>query len=346
MSKKLYIRDRYDSVLDKVHNAIELGLIELRLGNFKKLTKYSYRMIKARLMGYPSFVMIEPTNACNLHCPLCTAPPWMVERARKITSYEEGKLYIDNVKSMTPNVLFYLAGEPLLNKDLFKIVRYAEDNGLKTMFSTNATLFNRQRVQELLDSGLSRLIISFDGATKESYEKYRVNAKFDNVVSNIKMLCSEKKNQGKLKPVIELQFIVTKYNENEIPMIKQLAAEMGVDKLDIKALYLPEYIYGKDYVTSLAREFLPDKIRVKYKYDEHGHPELIERPTTCSVWKTPVIQTDGRVSMCCYDFQGKNTYGNVKENSFKAIWNSKRYSEDRKKMAVRGLSLCQDCSMG
>ncbi len=128
--------------------------------------------------------------------------------------------------------------------------------------------------------------------------------------------------------------------------IKELAAEMGVDKLDIKALYLPEYIYGKDYVTSLAREFMPDKIKVKYKYDENGHPELVERPTTCTVWKSPVIQADGRVSMCCYDFQGKNTYGNVNDNSFKAIWKSKRYSEDRKKMAVRGLPLCSECSMG
>ena len=78
---------------------------------------------------------------------------------------------IDNVKNHCVYINLWIAGEPLLNPELEKMVEYANKQNIITCISTNAMLLTKERTKNLIAAGVDRVIISFDGATKESYEK-------------------------------------------------------------------------------------------------------------------------------------------------------------------------------
>ena len=95
------------------------------------------------------------------------------------------------------------------------------------------------------------------------YEKFRVGANFENIIGDIKYPCNEKRRLRKTKPFIELQFIVTRYNENEVEDILKLAEGMRVDRLHFKSLYLCSHFYDIDERKRLTEEYLPKRKDVK-----------------------------------------------------------------------------------
>lgn len=213
-------------------------LLDLREKDFFKILHRLLCIFKSFMLGYPSQILIEPINMCNINCPLCSTPQKYITRTRMAMSFENFKKIVDDIKGITHNIYLTNAGEPLLNKDIFQMIRYATKNHLSVMVSTNATLLSETTIKELLDSGLDYLIVSVDGASKYSYEKFRVGAKFEDVIEGISKLCWERRRLGKAKPFIELQFIVTRYNEYEIEEEKRISRKMSVDRLHFKTLSL------------------------------------------------------------------------------------------------------------
>lgn len=323
-------------------------ILDLRKEDFPKVVHIIKSRIKARVFGYPNEIMIEPINICNLNCPLCSAPQQHITRSRLAMMLEDFKIIIDDVKKYVHYIYLTNAGEPMLNKDIFKMIEYANKNNLSTSLSTNATLLHKATIRHLFDSGLDHIILSFDGATKYSYEKFRVGANFENVIGGIKNLCNEKRRLKKAKPYIELQFIVTRYNESEIEDILKLAEEMGVDRLHFKSLCLCSHVYDLDERERLAEEYLPKRKDVKNRYEVSDGITICKwRSATCSYWqKRSVILADGTVVMCCYDINGDYAFGNVLEKgkSFRDIWNSKKYKNYRSDLMYhKKLPLCQKC---
>jgi len=323
-------------------------ILDLRKENFPKIVHAIKSQIKARILGYPNEIMIEPINICNLNCALCSAPQKYITRKRLAMTLENFKIIIDDVKKYAHSIYLSNAGEPMLNKDIFKMIEYASKNNLSTSLSTNATLLHTAAIRHLLYSGLDHLIISLDGATKHSYEKFRVGARFENVIENIKNLCNEKRRLRKAKPYIELQFIVTRYNENEIEDINKLAEKMGVDRLHFKSLYLCSHVYGSDERERLAEEYLPKRKDVKNRYEVSDGITICKwRSATCSYWQNrSVILADGTVVMCCYDINGDFALGNILEEgkSFRDIWNSEKYKNYRNNLMYnKKLPLCKKC---
>ena len=101
------------------------------------------------------------------------------------------------------------------------MVQYAHQNNLYTEISTNAVLLNKEKTKDLLESQLDRIIIDLDGMTKDSYEQFRVGARFENVLENIKYFCQQKQILKLKKPFIELQFVLTKLNQDEVEDIRK-----------------------------------------------------------------------------------------------------------------------------
>jgi radical SAM protein with 4Fe4S-binding SPASM domain len=261
-------------------------------------------------------------------------------------SFEDFKRIVNDVKDITHSIYLTNAGEPLLNKEIFRMIKYAEQNNLRVSLSTNATLLNKTAVKNLLNSGLDLLIVSIDGVSKSSYEKFRRGAIFEEVIRNVTFLCDQKKKMKKLKPIIEWQFIVTKLNQNELGKIKKLSKKMGVDRVRIKTLYLCSHIYDKHERKKFAEEFLPTRKDVKSRYEIKDNALICKwRSKTCTYWqKRSVILVDGTVCMCCYDINGEYIFGNVYLKSFKDIWNSKKYRYYRKYLIFnKKLPLCQRC---
>jgi MoaA/NifB/PqqE/SkfB family radical SAM enzyme len=141
------------------------------------------------------------------------------------------KKVIDEIENKSFMVVLWNQGESYLNKDFLKMVKYASDNGLFTLASTNANI--DIQAEDTIKSGLDSIIISLDGTTQETYNKYRVNGNLNRVLENVRELIQTKKKLKTKNPLIRWQFLVMKHNEHEIEEIKKLAKELQVDNLEL-----------------------------------------------------------------------------------------------------------------
>lgn len=290
--------------------------------------------------GFSGRIIIEPTNICNLRCPMCSTSK--MKRKRGFLSFENFKKIIDDISDLK-SVSMNFAGEPLLNKDIFKMVKYAEAKNIKILISTN-TVFLDRYMDEALDSGLSNLIVCLDGATKESHERYRRGSNFESIKRNIRDFCKEKKRRNFEKPHVILQFLVMKHNEKEIPAIINLAEDLDVDVLELKTLSLGAH-HNMDKKVELAKKFLPSEKYSRYIWKD-GKPILKYKPKLCHWVRQSVILWNGDVICCCYDFEGELVVGNVfRDGGFKKIWNSNKYKKYRKKILRREFNLCKNCNL-
>lgn len=314
--------------------------INLRTKEYGKLARNAGYFFKTMLLGYPQMIMIELCNTCNIDCPLCTWPPELNERTKRMMSYDEFVKIINNIEPITYRILLGSSGEPLLNKDIFRMISYATKNKIYIMLSTNGTLLNKNNIMDLFGSGLDRLLISLDGISKNSYEKMRKGADFDKVIENIKNLCDYKRNYKKHKPVIAINYIITRYNESEIQQAREETRRWGVDAFFLRKLTLPEHLVNQEELKSFKENYLPlnNNYRKKRYSGKHNEPQICKHHTNCSV-----ILADGSVTICCSDFKGKYSIGNAIVDDFKKLWFSKKYENLRNKGHNKQLLICKNC---
>lgn len=291
--------------------------------------------------GFSGRIIVEPTNLCNLHCALCPVP--LSKRAKGFLSFDNFKKIVDDIPKLK-FINFGYAGEPLLNKELFKMIKYASGLGIKTSVSTN-TVFLHERIDEVLDSGLNNLIVCLDGATKEAHEKYRIGSNFESVRGNIKQLCDERKKRGLKEPWITLQSLVTKYSENEMSAMTELAKSLGADSVNFKSLSLGSSVSVSDVERKeRAEKFLPSAKFSRYDFIK-DKLILKSKPKLCSWLRQAVILWNGDVSTCCYDVDGALVVGNVlKDGGFQKVWRSEKYRKFRKKIMRYEFALCRNCT--
>lgn len=290
----------------------------------------------------PRYVIIEPTNFCNLHCPLCPTNTTM-KRQRGMMDIATYRQIMEELSSHLGYVAFNFAGEPTLNKQLFKMVKFAEDLGVSTYVSTNTTIIDRY-LDEIFTSKLSHLTVCLDGASKKTHEAYRRGSNFAEVKENIKVLCQMKKRLGRREPKIELQFLVMKHNEAEIPQIINLARQFGVDVLSLKTVSLGSAVSIKEMVERSKRYLPKNPDYSRYGLDK-GKLKIKFQPPLCDWVKKAVIYWNGDVTTCCYDFYGKHKIGNIFEyGSFKKLWYSNAYARMRKGILTNQAPLCKTCA--
>lgn len=288
------------------------------------------------------FVIIQPANLCNLHCLFCNQD--VSARPKGVMKLEMFDKLLSLLPSSVREVQLYQSGEPLMNMDLPTMVKKLNDRGITTSLSSNGTLpFDRYK--KVIEAGLDTIVISFDGATKKSYEIYRVGGNFETVVENLKNMSAISGRKTK----IVIQFIVMHHNEGEIELMKKLAQEVGVDELHLKSVSLNigcSKILEKDVIAN-AKNFLPENS--KYSRYSLKDNKLInkDRPLSCPWIFRATILWNGDLVICCADFEGEVLIGNVFEDGgFEKIWRSKKYQQLRKKVLRHELEVCRNCSMG
>ncbi len=314
----------------------------------KFMKKYSDKILYAMpyqllAMKIPKRVTIEPNNICNLRCPLCPTNTTM-ERKRGNMTMDDFKFLVDSLHPKTEYIDLFLAGEPLLNPLTLEMTRYAADKGKKVMISTNATFLDKY-IDQVLESGLNKIMVAIDGATEETYLKYRVNGDFKRSIEGIRMLCERKSELGIEKPEIVLQFIVMKHNEHEIDDIIKLGEELGVDKVELKSVSLNS-LKTEEEKMKLKDDWLP--VNEEYsRYNVEGNRIKIKHdPNYCYwIWSS-VIHWNGDITTCCYDFNGDHSFMNVfKMGGYQKVWKSKEYGKVRRAMLKRELKLCKTCNI-
>ena len=300
---------------------------------------------KPVVWGYPPLMMIEPTNICNLKCPMCPSGNGEMKR-------EQGKLNPDHYKKLMDEIGGYLLqvqlwnqGEPFINKSFLELVRYAKEKGIMTQTSTNGHFIRSDAAaEELIRSGLDLLIFSLDGTNQETYEQYRVGGNYLLVMETLERISRMKTKLNSQTPLIELQFLVFKHNKNEIDTIIEISKNLNINRLSFKSAQV--------YSSEQADRFLPEETAFnRYQVKEDKYMLRGEIKNWCKrLWLNPAVNWDGSVSPCCFDKDGEHAFANIFQNgiSFKTVWKGSAFQDFRRRVLRdrRAIGICTNCTEG
>jgi len=295
---------------------------------------YNYHRGKTKISNLPTLLWIEPTNKCNLKCVMCPNSK-IPEDKLGFMKWDVYTKIIDEIKDYASSIYLLIAGESMLHKDIYKMIRYASDNGLRVLMNTNGTvLVQRDNIQKLIEAKPEHITFALDGYNAETYEKIRRGAKFDQVIPAIIDLLKAKKEQKLKKPYIAITTLLVgkeDYQDKEKTKqnFKNLFKGLPIDEFIIKQCNSWGNVF-KD-----TDEFTYQKFEDKKIYP-CGH-----------LWSTISIRWDGNVIPCCFDFFSEYILGDIKEKSLKEIWNDQPIIKLRQAMlkneATQIYPLCDGC---
>ena len=237
---------------------------------------------KVKLRSVPFYLRVEASSICNLRCPGCQLG------RREIEGQDTGerkpglmslRTFKDSVKDFLPylvKVNLYDEGEPLLNPEIFDMIRHLSDNNVSTCVSSNFSLtLSDGALLRLIDSGLEHLVVALDGATPESYNRYRVGGDFHLVVENMRRLSALMTPRDRKRLKIELQFIDFDDNALEREALSRMARGLDIWRFSV--------IQGSN------REGWP-------KFT--GTEEERRRRGCYQLWVTSTINSNGAIGAC------------------------------------------------
>ena len=291
-----------------------------------------FKRKKISLNTYPVKLTIDPCNFCNLRCELCPVGTKAPGRQQSKMSFALFRKIMDECGKYLWEIDLHNWGEPLLNMEIFKMIEYARKMKIDVNLSTNLNCFNEQICENLIKSGLSKLIVSLDGASQASVERYQKGNNFDAVLRNMIQIVDRKKKLNRRLPFIQWRFLVNRFNEAEIEKAGEYAEELMIDKLELSVFRCDthkELISDSEARYSMVQSWLPrDETLSMYDYS-HRRNKILKH--LCRLlWFESVIHPDGSVSPCCAVWHDRFDFGNIRDSSFREIWNNNNYMNARK----------------
>lgn len=292
---------------------------------------------KPVLLNQPWAASIEPSAVCQLSCPECPVGMKEISRKNNFLSNDHFAVILNGISKKTFWLNLYFQGEPLLNKNIAEKIKMARSRKMFVVLSTNALALDKNMAMQLCNAGLSKIIISLDGADEKTYLKYRSGGDFQKVLDAISYLHdARKKNKS---PLIEVQMLVFSYNENQKETLLEMALNLGADKVVFKS---PQF-----YNTENASKNLPsEKKYQRYKKNPEGKIQLKTKyKKFCKrLWNTIVINSDGDVVACCYDKFSSYKMGNAIEKPVVGIWSSTAFMQFRSDfLKGKRKDICRNC---
>ena len=280
----------------------------------------------------PPFVKVETTPDCQMACPGCHHSTRAMKKElmvrREQLRLEDFKRIIEPIQRATLGISLSLRGEPLLGKDLIPIIEYAHSKNIAVSFPSNLSVkLSDEKVARLVKSGVDAIYVSLDGASQESYEKYRIGGDFHRVVRNVRVIAETKARLGLSRPHLVWKFVIFGHNKHEIPVVEAEFRRLGFDSFELV----------QDYTSEQA-----DNDRGTFV------SELVRKRKGCYwAWHTSIIRADGVVTPCCLGQRHDFGLGNVLSQNFRDIWRGKPYTRLRRgfqTMAAEDLHpVCTKC---
>ena len=294
---------------------------------------------------------VEPTTGCNFRCTMCqvSSPNFKSQNM----SIETFKSFIAQNKQLL-KIKLQGMGEPTVNNKFLDMIDIANKAGIIVEFTTNGSLLIKEFVAELLRKKISKITISLDGATKETFEKIRVKSNFVSVIENIYLLIEQSKKIF-LRPKICAWTVVQKDNIHEFEKIFYLTNKIGFDELSYQ-FHISDW--GKKEWNEINKDKLIDINQKKTFINNMFHKK--EFKTKINIFteniltfekkcKWPVrssyIDNQGYVSPCCIIGDSKViNFGNINQISYSNIWKSAEYIQFRKSINENKIpSFCKNC---
>lgn len=247
--------------------------------------------------------------------------------SNKIMALEEYRSIIDKIHKCLILVILYDEGEPLLHKDIFKMVRYNSQFNISSSISTNFSFpFPEERVKDILSCGLDRLIVAVDGDTQEIYAKYRKGGDVGLVKENVSRLVVERNKRGLKKPAIEIQYLDFGYNSHQVKAVKRFSQNVGADFF---STFKADYDGKEEF-----RGTMHDRIRLGCAY----------------LWTSLDISSDLLIFPCDFgEDHGMPSTGSLLDMGTNDYWNSpemvslrKGFSRKSKSFPVSQCSKCPE----
>ena len=295
---------------------------------------------------------METTTACYLRCIHCEHTYWKDKSyLNQHLSYET----LCKVLDSAPNLKWInLTGEgtSVLNPQFNQLVAEVKSRGIYLDFSHDFVKLSEEQAIHWVASGVDRIYWSIDGCTKETYEKIRVGAKFEDTITNVQKLIRIKKELNSPLPEICFRFAFFKHNAHEVQHLPIFLASLVDsvrdygDQPSINIVALLEFEETKGWEVEIPQSVVNSvntdcELLGFTPYWSHvTHIEEEKAPMDyCTFWSEPYIMITGHVVPDCAVMMSNNrpnlerlAFGNIHEQSLKEIWNSPHYKEFRKQV--------------
>ena len=203
----------------------------------------------------PSRMYIECTAACNISCAqACCAPETGITRTRQtgMLDFELFRRVVDEAGPSLGRIDFFNYGEAFLHKRAVEMCEYIKSRvpNVYLYTSTNGLALSEAQARRLVHSGIDEVTFSIDGASQDTYVQYRQRGKFDVAIATLRAMADEKRRAGRDLPFLNWRYILFKWNDSdgEMARARQLAAEIGVDRLCWELTDHPEDAYSRRFV--------------------------------------------------------------------------------------------------
>ena len=341
----------FSNLLRRIYHdiIIKYSLSELVFSKAPLRRRFNYLKVKysavkglKRSLGSPILLTIEPTNICNLKCPICETGAGILNRAKKNMTLEEFKHVLDQFDDNLEQLFFYFMGEPFLNKDAYDMIQYASDKGI---YVTSCTNGEQVEPEKLVNSGIGEIDFQISGMTQDVHEIYRIGANLERTFQNLEETIKIRNFSfsRKHKMAIVAGFILMKHNEHQVDNFIKYCQSIGVDKYNIIGTCLRDVNQGEVFLPS-------DRSYWYYDEEEYKQGNLVPkiRPDNYCGWiySTATILVNGDVVACCRDPKGEYFIGNVFKERFSDIWNNQKYRAIRYRVSTNSnnMKLCRLCS--
>lgn len=313
----------------------------------------------------PIYVNLETNNTCNLKCTMCLRNNYSFKE--KFLSFEKFKVIYDKINPTHIGLHGY--GEPLLNKDLFQMIKYTAKRS-KVCVTTNGTLLDKY-TDQLINHNTNSIKVSIDAANKTTYKKIRGADYFDKIINNLKMLQDEKRVRRTKFPIIRFNFVIHQLNFNEITGVIKLAKNLEIKTVYFQALLFQDLIKAlklklkkielspRDMIAQIENGILQSKknniitnlneIKKNFPYIWNYYKKdnfSKENNRKClKPWTSVFISVNGDVKPCDCLGLTNTVMGNIFTQDFNSILNSNNFKRFRTKIKAgkRPHPICKEC---
>jgi MoaA/NifB/PqqE/SkfB family radical SAM enzyme len=307
----------------------------------------------------PVCLYLEVSNECNLACKTCPITYGKVEEPAAL-SVEQVKHLLSQFTTVK-RVVLHGVGEPLLNRELPKIIRWLKEKKIYVLFNSNGTLINKSWREALVESGLDEIRLSLDAAAPETFARVRGKPMFDVIIRNIKGLTAFKAGTGSLTPLVSLWLTGLRETLNELQEFIRLAHSLGIEQVYLQRLVYwdgntddqmarPEQslfnsLGNEEEELIRSAEDLARSLGVSFEASGATTPSASllgktqEQPWSACMrpWTLMYISARGSAFPCCIaPFSTADlshlSLGNAFTQDLASIWNGKRYQEFRRRL--------------
>ncbi|MBQ1783419.1 MAG: radical SAM protein [Gammaproteobacteria bacterium] len=253
---------------------------------------------------FPSQLIVDLTEICNLKCIHCPHPQFKLSEhyAGRLLEVALNTKLADEVRTDSDGSCQYIRytsnGEPLSHPHAHEMIQYAVDHsGTFVTLTTNGTILNERKMEQLLDSGLHMIDISIDALSADTYSKIR-GGRLDQVDRNVRRL-AQRIQQDKFRTKLVVSFIRQPLNSHEADDFVRYWQDLGIDQVLIRDLHTAAGVLGGEH-------------------NEQGQPS--DRRPCLYPWERLTLDPRGELGFCPTDWTYSSVFADFRTTTIKQAW--------------------------